>query len=103
MTAHHALGPLVEKNDAGKELTVLAVVRAAARECTHANYRLAMTIAADDLDAAINRLFHNPTTTNMQNATALWAHLVRVYEGRPQEAPDNPPLAGAPEAARLAA
>lgn len=103
MPAHRAYGPVIEKNASGKELTLLAVVRNAARQCSSPIYRYKLNQAADVLDDAIVALHDNPTTTNMQAAVGAWAAAVAAYEGRPNEAPDNPPLAGAPEPARLAA
>lgn len=102
-TAHKAYGPVVEKNDAGKELTLLAVIRNAARNCSSPLYRYKLNQAADVLDDAIVALNDNPTTSNMQTVNGAWAAAVAAYEGRPDEAPPQPPMAGAPEAAKLAA
>lgn len=102
-SAHRALGPLVVENASGKELTILAVLRNAARECSSPMYRFTLAAAADQIEAALKAVTENPTTSCMQALVGAWAHGVAVYEGRPDEAPDNPPLAGAPEPARLAA
>lgn len=102
-SAHRAYGPVVVENAAGKELTILAVLRNAARECSSPIYRYKLNQAADVLDDAIVALHDNPTTTNMQWVVGAWAAAVAAYEGRPDEAPPQPPMAGAPEPARLAA
>lgn len=102
-SAHRAYGPLIERNDAGKELTLVAIIRAAARACSSPIYRHTLNVAADQVDAASRAYADNPTTTNMQALCGAWAHGVAIYEGRPNEAPPNPPLSGAPEPAKLAA
>ena len=103
MPAHRAYGPVIEKNASGKELTLLAVVRNAARQCSSPLYRFKLTAIADKLDEAITEFMKNPVTTNLQHLNSMWAAAVAAYENRPDEAPPQPPLAGAPEAARLAA
>jgi hypothetical protein len=76
-------------------------LRDAAMKCSDVLYRQFMRDAADSLDHAILNL--QATTGHMRVLNGYWAHAVRVLDAVPTEADPQPPVAGAPEVARLAA
>jgi hypothetical protein len=78
-------------------------LREAARLCTHPEYQDVLKRAAEDL-AYATELFHGRgDAESMTLLNGAWAYAVRVMKAKPDEADPNPPLAGAPEPAKLAA
>ena len=82
--------------------TFLKQLRDAAATCTKPQYKLMLKQAADHLDDSISGLFTWPSTDNMIKLNSAWAYAQRVLNDVPDEGTPAP-LAGAPEAARLAA
>lgn len=84
-------------------MTFIKELRDAAAACTNPVYKHELRRAADDLLAWTDYLFHYPSREAMKSLNGSWANAERILKGVPAEADPNPPLAGAPEAARLAA
>jgi hypothetical protein len=75
----------------------------AARTCHNKDWRVEMKNTHADLLAAINSFWREPTAAKLTEINSLWAHAHHLYDAAPPTRDPQPPLAGAPEAARLAA
>ena len=78
-------------------------LREAARLCSHPEYKDVLKRAAEDLAYAAEYFHGEMDEESLRLLNGAWAHAVRVMKGKPDEADPNPPLAGAPEPAKLAA
>lgn len=84
-------------------MTSLKELSDRARACTNAEYKAAMVEAHIQLVNALERLQRNPTEAHLRDVQCFWAYGRRVLKHAPNEADPQPPLAGAPVAAILAA
>lgn len=73
------------------------------RACTKRDYQTTMLGTADKLDKALDKLWRDPTRENLKVVNSFWAFANRLHERAPPEADPQPPMAGAPTAAQLAA
>lgn len=78
-------------------------LRGAAMTCINVDYRSLLRCMADAVQVHVEDLRRMPSTENMTTLNGVWSKAVAVLDGVPAEADPNAPLAGSPEAARLAA
>lgn len=81
----------------------LLELRKAADRCTKVEYRDALRQAANHVALAFAAVDRTMSTDDMRVLVSAWTVAAVMLKGAPPEADPNAPLAGAPEAARLAA
>lgn len=84
-------------------MNMLRELRDAAEQCSRLEYRVQLKDTAAHLQSAITRLGEDPTVLRMIELNGVWARAASLLKNLPDEADPQPPLAGAPEPARLAA
>lgn len=82
-------------------ITFLKELRDAAKACSNIDYRALIKQSADSLQWAIAVFARDPTKQNMIDLNGAWANAAKILKEIPPEG-DPAPLAGAPEAAKLA-
>lgn len=83
--------------------TLLKELRTAAMCCSNVDYRTQLAGAADTLNERTMEFVVEQSRDAMIALNGAWARGEALLKNVPAEADPNPPLAGAPEAARLAA
>lgn len=81
----------------------LLELRTTAAKCSNGPYRDALRVAAARVAEAFDTVAFTMSTEDMRTLVGAWTVAAVMLNGVPPEADANPPLAGAPEAARLAA
>lgn len=74
----------------------------AARRCSNLDYQAVMRTAVQEVSDAVKTMHAFPDAESLRALNAAWAKADRIYKNIPPEGAPAP-LAGAPEAARLAA
>lgn len=92
---------MIEPNDDNQSL--LFALREAKRTCANKQWRAMLDEAANLLDAATRLFVRENTKAAMIALNGAWAYAERILKEAPPVVDPQPPLAGAPEAARLAA